>query len=210
MLAESPLLTVLVYVSLGLVVLWTVRLARVKRRNPLVWGGIALVLIVVAETMVPDVPSIIGMAPMVALLFLKPVPTAAPDPAPETVTCPKCHAYHAAGHSYCVNCGWELRRPFTEDPQAGGEAMRSAAVESAPREPTATVEAPPPEASPTIPVEEERVEEKRETWAPPVAEPVAEPVAPRAEATEKPAAVDPADRETRAVGEPVATDAVPG
>ena len=157
MLAESPLLTVLVYVSLGLVVLWTVRLARVKRRNPLVWGGIALVLIVVAETMVPDVPSIIGMAPMVALLFLKPVPTAAPEPAPEAVTCPKCHAYHAAGHSYCVNCGWELRRPYVDDPQAGGETRRSTVVESPPREATSAAGAPPPEVSPME--QQSRVEE---------------------------------------------------
>ncbi len=208
MLAESPLLTALVYVSLGLVVLWTVRLARVKRRNPLVWGGIALVLIVVAETMVPNVPSIIGMAPMVALLFLKPVPTAAPEPTPETVTCPKCHAYHAAGHSYCVNCGWELRRPYVEDPQAGGETMRSAAVESPPREPTAAAEAPPPEVSPAISVEEEPVEEERETWDPPYAEPVTEPEAPKAGASEEPAAVDSADGEGSSEAE-VATDAVP-
>ena len=207
MLAESPLLTVLVYVSLGLVVLWTVRLARVKRRNPLVWGGIALVLIVVAETMVPDVPSIIGMAPMVALLFLKPVPTAAPEPTPETVTCPKCHAYHAAGHSYCVNCGWELRRPYVEDPQVSGETMRSAAVESPPREPTAAAEAPQPEVSP-ISVAEEPVEEERETWAPPVAEPATEPEAPKASASEEAAAVGPADGEPGSEREPAAADAV--
>ena len=31
-----------------------------------------------------------------------------------TITCPKCQAYHALGHTYCVNCGWELKRPFTE------------------------------------------------------------------------------------------------
>lgn len=206
MLAESPLLTVLVYVSLGLVVLWTVRLARVKRRNPLVWGGIALVLIVVAETMVPDIPSIIGMAPMVALLFLKPVPTAAPEPTPETVTCPKCHAYHAAGHSYCVNCGWELRRPYVEDPQASGETMRSAAVESPPREPTAAAEAPPPEVSPAISVAEEPVKEERETWVPPVAEPVTEPEIPKAGASEEPAVVDPAVGELSAEREPAANE----
>ena len=208
MLAESPLLTVLVYVSLGLVVLWTVRLARVKRRNPLVWGGIALVLIVVAETMVPNVPSIIGMAPMVALLFLKPVPTAAPEPTPETVTCPKCHAYHAAGHSYCVNCGWELRRPYVEDPQAGGETMRSAAVESPPREATAAAEAPQPEVSPTITAGDGPVEADRETWAPPDAEPVTEPEAPKADAREEPAAVGPADGEPSTEREPAATDAI--
>ena len=200
MLAESPLLTVLVYVSLGLVVLWTARLARVKRRNPLVWGGIALVLIVVAETMVPNVPSIIGMAPMVALLFLKPVPAAAPEPAPETVTCPKCHAYHAAGHSYCVNCGWELRRPYSEEPQGAGEPMRSAAVDTGPREATATAE-PPPEVSAAIPAEDDR-----DAWAPSNAEAVNEPETAMSDPYEETEAAEPEGGEPVAEAEPEVHD----
>jgi tetratricopeptide (TPR) repeat protein len=55
------------------------------------------------------------MAPMIVLLFLRSPQTVRQDINQDTVTCPKCRALHAAGHTYCVNCGWELNRPYAEE-----------------------------------------------------------------------------------------------
>jgi len=98
------------YLSLGLIIFWTVQLARSKRRNPFVWGGISLLLV-----LIPSWPDLLGIGPMLILLFLKSPQTVSQETVPETVTCPKCQAYHATGHTYCVNCGWELARAYTDD-----------------------------------------------------------------------------------------------
>lgn len=186
--AESPLWDAIQYLSLGLIVLWTARLARVKRRNPLIWGGVALLLIVVTETLT-DVTPVIGMGPMVALLFLKPPPTAASAPAPEAVTCPKCHAYHASGHSFCVNCGWELSRPYVEDPHLTAESPMSGVVEPPTREAARTV-APAAEPEAIKPDPEEPAPEPE-----PEAQPVAPSADPLAPVTETPLAASPESRE---------------
>jgi tetratricopeptide (TPR) repeat protein len=110
------------YLSLGLIILWTVRLARSKGRNPFVWGGIALLLM-----LIPSWPDLLGMGPMMILLFLKSPQPASRETVPETVTCPKCHAYHAIGHTYCVNCGWELGRDFNGSPRQRTEAVTAVA-----------------------------------------------------------------------------------
>jgi hypothetical protein len=60
-------------------------------------------------------PILPGMAPMAFLLFFKRAPQA-PTVIPEDrVICPKCQAYHATGHNFCVNCGWQLDRPYTPE-----------------------------------------------------------------------------------------------
>lgn len=105
------------YLSLGLIVLWTVRLARSKGRNPFLWGGVSLLLMVI-----PSWPDLLGMGPMMVLLFLKSPQTVTQEIVPETVTCPKCRAYHALGHTYCVNCGWELGRDYTDNSRQAAEA----------------------------------------------------------------------------------------
>ena len=106
----TDLSSLFLYLSLGLIILWTVRLARSKGRNPFVWGGISLLLV-----LIPSWPDILGMFPMLVLLFVKSPQTVSQETVTETVTCPKCQAYHAAGHTYCVNCGWELVRAYTDD-----------------------------------------------------------------------------------------------
>lgn len=119
---------ILIYLSLALVVLWTIRLARSKGRNPFIWGGVALGLM-----LIPSWPALLSMAPMLVLLFLKSPQVAAQDVRQESVNCPKCQAAHAAGHTYCVNCGWELAKPYFEDrrkppeeaPAPQGNASRS-------------------------------------------------------------------------------------
>ena len=90
--------------------LWTARMARSKGRNPFIWGGLSLGLM-----LIPSWSELLGMAPLIVLLFLK-APQAAPQEVrQDTVTCPKCRALHAAGHTYCVNCGWELAKPYQEE-----------------------------------------------------------------------------------------------
>jgi tetratricopeptide (TPR) repeat protein len=88
-------------------------MARSKGRNPFLWGGLSLGLM-----LIPSWSELLGMAPMIVLLFLK-APQAAPQEVrQDTVTCPKCRALHAAGHTYCVNCGWELAKPYLEEAPA--------------------------------------------------------------------------------------------
>jgi len=106
----SDLSSLFLYLSLGLIILWTMRLAHSKGRNPFVWGGISLLLV-----LIPSWPDLLGMGPMLVLLFIKSPQTISQETVPETVTCPKCQAYHAVGHTYCVNCGWELVRSYTDD-----------------------------------------------------------------------------------------------
>ena len=117
----SDVSNIFMYFSLALVVLWTVRLANTKGKNPFLWGGVSLFLSLVPQ-FVDSWPALLGMGPMVVLIFMKSQRTAVEKPNSQTtITCPKCQAYHALGHTYCVNCGWELKRPFTEpaSPRSG-------------------------------------------------------------------------------------------
>jgi tetratricopeptide (TPR) repeat protein len=102
---------ILLYVSLAIVVLWTMRLARSKGRNPFLWGGASLGLMLLPSW--PS-PSLLSMAPMIALLFMK-SPHTRRTISLESITCPKCQALHSTGHQYCVNCGWELEKPYVKD-----------------------------------------------------------------------------------------------
>src|SRR5919106_1548074 len=106
----TDLSNILIYLSLGLIVLWTARMARSKGRNPFIWGGLSLALM-----LIPSWPELLGMAPMIVLLFLKAPQAARQEVRQDPVTCPKCRALHAAGHTYCVNCGWELAKPYVEE-----------------------------------------------------------------------------------------------
>ena len=102
------------YFSLGVVVLWTVRQSRAKGQNPWLWGGASILLMIVPGL------QFLGIAPMVCLLFF---PRTAQAPTvnskngtPEDrVICPKCQAYHATGHNFCVNCGWQLDQPYAPE-----------------------------------------------------------------------------------------------
>lgn len=106
---ELTLSNIFLYFSLALVLLWTVRLARSKGKNPFLWGGIAFLLM-----LIPDWSALLAMGPMVVLLFMKAPQEPVEESVQDAVTCPKCRAYHALGHTYCVNCGWELNRPYAD------------------------------------------------------------------------------------------------
>ena len=97
------------YFSLGVVVLWTVRQARSKGQNPWLWGGASILLMIVPGL------QFLGIAPMVLLLFFRKAPQAPVNIPEDRIICPKCQAYHATGHNFCVNCGWQLDQPYTQE-----------------------------------------------------------------------------------------------
>ena len=111
------------YFSLGVVVLWTVRQARSKGQNPWLWGGASILLMVVPGL------QFLGIAPMVVLLFFRRAPQAptviSEDGIPEDrIICPKCQAYHATGHNFCVNCGWQLDQPYAPEGSAPEDSTK--------------------------------------------------------------------------------------
>ena len=108
----------LVYLGMVLVMLWTIRLARSKGRHPWMWGGAALLL-----TLIPNLP-LLGMAPMVILLFVKSSRVSS-DSKPRRPVCPGCSALHSQDQHYCINCGWELSKPYTGEPAAGQETAEA-------------------------------------------------------------------------------------
>lgn len=102
---------ILEIISLGLVFMWTMRLARAKGRNPWTWCGAALAPVLLTMATGNGSWQLISMAPMVALLFIKsPRPQRGPGPA--GITCPRCEAGHPHGRYYCTNCGWELTKAY--------------------------------------------------------------------------------------------------
>ncbi len=112
------------YFSLGVVVLWTVRQARSKGQNPWLWGGASILLMVVPGL------QFLGIAPMVVLLFYRKAPQAPTVSSEDGVSedrviCPKCQAYHATGHNFCVNCGWQLDQPYVQEGVAPEDPART-------------------------------------------------------------------------------------
>ena len=110
----------LLLMSLALVLMWTVRLARAKGRNPWIWGGVALAPLVLSGLGLPEPWLLLSMLPMSGLLFLK-APRAQSSPGPKGVTCSRCQAGQPHGRYYCTNCGWELAKAHPEDMVAAGE-----------------------------------------------------------------------------------------
>lgn len=97
---------------------WTTRLARSKGRSmPWLWGLAAFLL-----TMPPEPWRLVGMAPLLLLIFLK-APQPRLDSPPKELTCPKCQSNHSASQRYCISCGWELGRAY---PDTGVTAQESA------------------------------------------------------------------------------------
>jgi len=175
-------------VSIGLALVlgwWTTRLARNKgRRAAWIWGAAAFLL-----TIPPAPWRLIGMLPLLALLFMRnPVPQA--EAPPKESVCARCNATHPAGHRYCVACGWELARSYPETPanqtlDASTEASTPAVTEE-PAEPAVSAPAgvspqetqaaadPAPSESPEPVLASQPVEEAVVAEQTPEAEPVPE------------------------------------
>ena len=103
------------WISMGLIVLWTMRLAGAKRQNPWVWSLASIGLIAVPYMFNQPFMGILGMLPMLFLLVLK-KPTNIPendDTDNKTrINCSKCDVSHLKTYKYCVNCGWELNKDY--------------------------------------------------------------------------------------------------
>ena len=135
-------------ISLAIIVLWTARLARAKGMNPLAWGvGSALLMAVGwlalswGEGSGRNFVVFVGMGPLVfLLLFRSPLfrrgnPTATAAPARMAAACPRCAAADPGGQNYCVHCGWDLSRLYTES----ADSAETTAPAASPPEPAATV-----------------------------------------------------------------------
>ena len=136
---------ILMVVSLAVIVLWTVRLARFKGLNPWVWGVGSVLLMAVTWQYSRDFLGLVVMAPLVFLLLYK-SPLFRRNSSQTQATCPRCAAPDPGGLNFCVNCGWDLSKTYTEV-TAGAETAEME-VES-PFKPTAeTAEATEVQAAP--------------------------------------------------------------
>lgn len=102
---------ILLLLSLGIIVLWTTRLARAKGLNPWLWGVGAVLLVAVAWTFSRQFLGLVVMAPLIFLLLFR-SPLFRKNRASEGVSmpCPRCGAPETGGLNFCVQCGWDLSR----------------------------------------------------------------------------------------------------
>ena len=164
---------ILLLISLGIIVLWTTRLARSKGLNPWLWGIGAVMLIALAWNFSPRFLGLVVMAPLIFLLLYR-SPLFRRNREPQVMPCPSCGAADTGGLNFCVQCGWDLSRTAADAGGVGQEtpATPEAPVELQPIETTDVVEPQPvPEEEPIPqPVAEAN------TRPAPVVEPVPEPV----------------------------------
>ena len=119
------------------VALWTARTARNRGRNPLVWGGVALIPVIqplwaLMNGGEPNGVTALSMLPMLALVFIPSRRTAADAEQQDNVAnCPRCQHAHESGPSFCTNCGWELAKPY-----ASADATTAAASTASPADAT--------------------------------------------------------------------------
>ncbi len=158
--------TILLYIALTMVLLWTVRIARSKSRNAWLWGGAAFILMVIPNL------NLLGVIPMVVLMFLK-SPQNQGEPIIDSSGCPRCQASLLRNSRFCTSCGWDLAERYypetapVEEPSAPTQAVESrehvavadppgqSAAEDAPQEPpvdTTPEVTPPPFTPPKKPV----------------------------------------------------------
>ena len=176
--------------SLGIIVLWTTRLARSKGLNPWYWGVGTALLVVIAWMFSRQFLAPVVMAPLIFLLLFR-SPIFRRNRPENSLPCPGCGAPDTGGLNFCVQCGWDLSRTAADQPDVMGQ------VESSPASPADQAwgqqgEAPVSELSeqgvPTPGTEEESQEDVVEAPSPPPSEP--EPVLAQ-EPTPAPAPVEP-------------------
>ena len=124
---ELSIQTILQLVSLGVIVLWTTRLARNKGLNPWVWGVASVLLIALAWNFSPNFLAPVVIAPLIFLLLFR-SPLFRRGKRAESMTCPSCGATETGGLNFCVQCGWDLSRISSDSPQQGQTTLSSAGV----------------------------------------------------------------------------------
>ena len=148
---DSILPSIWQLISWAIIVLWTVRLARAKGLNPLLWGVGSALLMAVGWFVLPEewrrYMVFIGMVPLAfLLLFRSPLfrrrsdnaPAAPVAATPSAPACPRCAVPDAGGQNYCVHCGWDLSQSYA--PAAEIDEITAAPPVAAPiPEPAAAV-----------------------------------------------------------------------
>ena len=119
----------LLLLSLGIIVLWTTRLARSKGLNPWLWGVGSALLIAVTWNFSRQFLGPVVMVPLIFLLLFR-SPLFRRDRRPASIPCPSCGAPETGGLNFCVQCGWDLSRSGAEatqnEPEAGASMEQAA------------------------------------------------------------------------------------
>lgn len=100
---------ILLLLSLGIIVLWTTRLARSKGLNPWMWGIGSVLLIALAWNIGREFLGPVVMAPLIFLLLFR-SPLFRRSRKNVEIPCPSCGAPYTGGLNFCVQCGWDLSR----------------------------------------------------------------------------------------------------
>ena len=182
---------ILLLISLGVIVLWTNRLARSRGLNPWPWVvGVVLLIAIAWNSFSRPFIGPVAMAPLVFLLLFR-SPLFRRNQAPASVPCPRCAAPDTGGLNFCVQCGWDLSKSY---PNVGADAGSA-------EEPASAAPESPREPEPVAPAFDTTYETPPES----VAEPASEYVAPPSpEPATGPAADPEKERETEtAATEPV-------
>ena len=178
--------TFFLYLVLFAVALWTARLAMSKGRNAWGWGGAALMLSIL------NLPAsaLLGVVPVLVLLFIIKRPTTAPGLQPDRLSCARCAKPYSDGQHFCTGCGWDLSEAYS--PEEGEGAQPSPAQSQTQTTIPSTSVAQPPETAEVSAVEPPAAE-------PPVLETETADVtdAPSTESAQEP--VDATDRSPEAV-----------
>jgi hypothetical protein len=135
------------YLTLFLIILVTVRLARSQGRNPWLWGMASFLLM-----LSPGAWNLLSVVPIIILLVVRkpqPRPDAGPDRSVSGTppTCPRCHTPNSADHRYCINCGWQLQKPYAPDSALATVPSSEAKVQSVTDQPDAEIVEVDPKAS---------------------------------------------------------------
>ena len=146
---------ILLLLSLGIIVLWTTRLARSKGLNPWMWGVGSVLLIALAWNVGREFLGPVVMAPLIFLLLFR-SPLFRRTKKNVEVPCPSCGAPYTGGLNFCVQCGWDLSRvpenplPISEEPGAGEPETATAQAQSANVQSEDTLAAPLSQPSPEM------------------------------------------------------------
>ena len=113
---------ILLLISLGIIVLWTTRLARSKGLNPWIWGVGAVLLIALAWNFSPRFLGVVVMGPLIFLLLYR-SPLFRRNREQQVMPCPGCGAADTGGLNFCVQCGWELSKTPADAADTGREPV---------------------------------------------------------------------------------------
>ena len=99
--------TILPYLLVLFLAVWTAKVAMSRGRNPWIWGGAALLL-----GLLPW--NFLGVLPLLLMLFM-PRTNIDPQTRLQRLACSKCANTHRPGQRFCTNCGWDLTEVYTPE-----------------------------------------------------------------------------------------------